>query len=261
MRRVCVGSEGSRDGTDKRPFSLSRRMLGRGLSLDKKISLESINFVRVPLGDKGFSELCPALCASGAESVRVVGCNVTDFGGVYIASIIRSHGSKRDEAIWSAGLRGAAVKAHSEECPEQIGRMGCLVLDFSHNRLGDNSAQVIGEALANDAWLLGLNVGGNLITEKGGRWLYEGLEKNSCLRALVTADNKSIGEEVEKLISDKITCTADTSAPSAAQLPVVMRAMKAWSRWRAGRPDPIDAKPIRATSPVRAGEKLRGAKR
>ncbi|GMH74577.1 hypothetical protein TL16_g06502 [Triparma laevis f. inornata] len=218
------------------------RMLNKGLSLNKKINLESINFVRVPLGDKGLSELCPALCASGAESVRIVGCNVTDFGGVYIASIIRSHGSKRDEAIWSAGLRGAAVKAHSEECPKEIPRQGCLVLDFSHNRLADNSAQVIGEALANDAWLLGLNVGGNLISEKGG----------SCLRALVTADNKSIGDEVEKLIGDKITGTAETSAPAAAQLEIVMKAMKAWSRWRATSRDPIDMKPPRAASPLRS---------
>ena len=121
------------------------RTLGRALSMNSKVNLTSINFVRVPMGDGGLSELSPALCGSGAASISVVDCNVSDYGGEYVASIIRSHGARRDEAIWSAGLRGEPVRAHGDRCPRHIPEMGALVLDFSNNRLADNAAEVIGE--------------------------------------------------------------------------------------------------------------------
>ena len=144
------------------------RVLSRGLCLNTEAVLSQLTFLRVrTMGDAGLAELSPALCACKAVSIRIVDCNISDFGGVYVASIIRSHGARRDEAIWSAGLRGKAVEAHSEECPKEIPTIGVLVLDFSVNRLGDNSAQAISEALSNDSWLLGLNLGGNNMSDKG----------------------------------------------------------------------------------------------
>eukprot|EP00520_Triparma_pacifica_P018136 CAMPEP_0118656548 /NCGR_PEP_ID=MMETSP0785-20121206/13546_1 /TAXON_ID=91992 /ORGANISM="Bolidomonas pacifica, Strain CCMP 1866" /LENGTH=584 /DNA_ID=CAMNT_0006549411 /DNA_START=152 /DNA_END=1903 /DNA_ORIENTATION=- len=201
--------------------------------MNKNAKLKQITFLRCrTIGDKGLAELGPALCGCNAMSVRVVDCGVSDLGGVYLSSIIRAHGARRDERIWSAGLRGEAVKAHSKECPKDIPADGALVVDFSCNRLGDNSAHIISEALKNDTWLLGLNLGGNEISSKGAEDLLKGISTNKTVRALVLASNSGIDTSIESDIASVITEVASTPPPPAAGEELVMKAMRNWSKWK-----------------------------
>ncbi|GMI48792.1 hypothetical protein TrCOL_g10812 [Triparma columacea] len=214
-------------------FALSDvRLLAKGLCMNKKAQLSQVTFLRCrTLGAPGFASLSPFLCSCTAMSIRVVDCGLTDDAGPYVSSIIRSHGARRDEAIWSAGLRGRAVKAHSEECPKELPTIGALVLDFSLNSLGDASAEAISEALKNDCWLLGLNLGGNKITSKGAQDILKGIGTNMTVRALVLASNRGIEKSVEEKIAEVITAVAATPPPPAAGEELVMKAVRNWAKW------------------------------
>ena len=152
-----------------------------------------------------------------------------------MSSIIRSHGARRDEAIWSAGLRGRAVKAHSPECPPDLPKIGALVMDFSNNDMGDEAASAIAESLKNDTWLLGLNLGGNKVTDKGAEDIGKAVAVNTTLRALVLAGNDDISDGVEKVVKEGITVVAESEAPPAAGEEIVVRAMRLWQKWRNGK--------------------------
>jgi hypothetical protein len=105
------------------------------------------------------------------------------------------------------------------------------VLDFSLNSLGDASAEAISEALKNDCWLLGLNLGGNKITSKGAQDILKGIGTNMTVRALVLASNRGIEKSVEEKIAEVITAVAATPPPPAAGEELVMKAVRNWAKW------------------------------
>ncbi len=211
------------------------KILSKAISLNSTATLTQLNFIKIPLGDSGLAALAPALASSKAMSIRVVDCSLSDASAPVISNVIRSHGSRRDEAVWSAGLRGDAVKPHGPSCPTEIPFLGALVLDFSVNKLGDDTASAIAEALKNDCWIVGINLGGNEITDRGARALIHGLKTNNFLRALVLAENKITTDSIEDRLASAITSVADTPPPAAAQHDLVLRAMRNWARWKIGK--------------------------
>lgn len=69
-----------------------------------------------------------------------------------------------------------------------------LLLDLSHNALGDAAADALCDALYHDKWLLGLNVSRNRITRAGiARFADTLAQSNRTLAVLAVNDMKEPG--------------------------------------------------------------------
>lgn len=106
------------------------------------------------------------------QHLSLSGCRLTDQAKLHVAKVIsvssapchhctpptstslfnaftgQLHGAIRDESEWSASLRGDASSPAPPASPK-------LLLDLSHNSLGDDTADALSDALFHDKWLLG----------------------------------------------------------------------------------------------------------
>ncbi|KAE9050915.1 hypothetical protein PR001_g1955 [Phytophthora rubi] len=94
--------------------------------------------------------------------------------------LAKLHGVIKDEAVWSSSLRGEA--APNTSMPE-------LLINLSRNTLGDATAETICDALYNDKWLLGLNLGGNKISQQGTEAFIDTLANNNKTIAVLGLAN------------------------------------------------------------------------
>ncbi|ETI40006.1 hypothetical protein F443_14487 [Phytophthora nicotianae P1569] len=146
--------------------------------------LEDVSLSGSNLGDEGLEAIaialgkCPAL-----HMISLAGCGLTDKAKDHIAKIIALHGVIKDESIWSSSLRGEAPFAPAS--PD-------LLINLSRNTLGDETTEAICDALHNDKWLLGLNLGGNHLSRQGTELFIDTLSKsNQTLAVLALADMKN----------------------------------------------------------------------
>ncbi|KAG3011894.1 hypothetical protein PC128_g17106 [Phytophthora cactorum] len=146
--------------------------------------LEDVSLNGSNLGDEGLEAIAIALgkCPE-LHLISLAGCGITDKAKDHIAKIIALHGVIKDESIWSSSLRGEAPPAPSS--PD-------LLINLSRNNLGDETAEAICDALHNDKWLLGLNLGGNHLSQQGTELFIDTLSKrNQTLAVLALANMKN----------------------------------------------------------------------
>ncbi|KAG1703336.1 hypothetical protein DVH05_008245 [Phytophthora capsici] len=142
--------------------------------------LEDVSLNGTNLGDKGLEAIAIALgrCPK-LHLISLAGCSLTDNAKDHIAKIISLHGVIKDEAIWSSSLRG--------EVPDPP--LPDLLINLSRNNLGDEAAEAICDALYNDKWLLGLNLGGNHLSQQGTELLISTLTKSNLTLAVLALAN------------------------------------------------------------------------
>ncbi|POM63760.1 Hypothetical protein PHPALM_20797 [Phytophthora palmivora] len=148
--------------------------------------LEDISLNGTNLRDEGLAAIAIALgkCPE-LHVISLVGCGLTDKAKEHIAKIIALHGVIKDEAIWSSSLRG-------DVAPTPL--MPDLLINLSRNSLGDETAEVICDALCSDKWLLGLNLGGNNLSEQGtGTFINTLAKTNHTLAVLALPNMKNPG--------------------------------------------------------------------
>ncbi|KAF4038961.1 hypothetical protein GN244_ATG08951 [Phytophthora infestans] len=146
--------------------------------------LEDVSLNGSNLGDEGLEAIAIALgkCPE-LHLVSLAGCGLTDKSKDPIAKIIALHGVIKDESTWSSSLRGEAPPVASS--PD-------LMINLSRNSLGDETAEAICDALHNDKWLLGLNLGSNLLSRQGTELFLDTLTKrNQTLAVLALANMKT----------------------------------------------------------------------
>ena len=76
-----------------------------------------------------------------------------------IASIIKAHGGRRDELVWSASLREGLEMREAMERNKDNGKInvqGLLLLDISDIAFNSAAISTLAIALEGDSWLLGL---------------------------------------------------------------------------------------------------------
>ncbi|KAJ8574595.1 hypothetical protein ON010_g4617 [Phytophthora cinnamomi] len=144
---------------------------------------------------------CPKL-----HLLSLARCNLTDNARDHIAKIItvsdailascsrcqrhnqslglcgtQLHGVIKDESVWSSSLRGE-VAPSGASMPE-------LLINLSCNKLGDVTAETICDALYNDKWLLGLNLGENKISQQGAEMFIDTFTNNNKTLAVLGLAN------------------------------------------------------------------------
>ncbi|KAL4125602.1 hypothetical protein PRNP1_009351 [Phytophthora ramorum] len=146
--------------------------------------LEDVSLSGTNIGDDGLEAIAMALGKSPKlHLISLAGCNLTDKAKDHFAKIITLHGVIKDEAVWSSSLRGEVAPNSS---------MPQLLLNLSRNNLSDETAEAICDALYNDKWLLGINLGGNNISQQGTEVFIDTFTKsNRTLAVLALANMKS----------------------------------------------------------------------
>ena len=85
-------------------FTAGAKELGRGIAASK--CLAALNLAGTPLGDAGLMILAPALQRSvSLQDLCLSDCHLTDRSAASLTSIITAHALRRDDALWSTGLR------------------------------------------------------------------------------------------------------------------------------------------------------------
>ncbi|KAG7391215.1 hypothetical protein PHYPSEUDO_005576 [Phytophthora pseudosyringae] len=144
--------------------------------------LEDVSLNGSNLGDEGLEAIAIALgkCPK-LHLISLAGCSLTDKAKEHIAKIITLHGVIKDEGIWSSSLRGEVATPSSPD----------LLINLARNNLGDETAEVVCDALHNDKWVLGLNLGGNHVSQRGMEVFIHTLTKsNQTLAVLALAGMK-----------------------------------------------------------------------
>ncbi|KAG6610206.1 LRR-containing protein [Phytophthora cinnamomi] len=144
--------------------------------------LEDVSLNGTNLGDEGLEAIAMALgkCPK-LHLLSLARCNLTDNARDHIAKIITLHGVIKDESVWSSSLRGE-VAPSGASMPE-------LLINLSCNKLGDVTAETICDALYNDKWLLGLNLGENKISQQGAEMFIDTFTNNNKTLAVLGLAN------------------------------------------------------------------------
>ncbi|KAL3673863.1 hypothetical protein V7S43_001550 [Phytophthora oleae] len=142
--------------------------------------LEDVSLNGTNLGDKGLEAIAIALgrCPK-LHLISLAECGLTDNAKDHIAKIISLHGVIKDEAIWSSSLRGEVANTSLPD----------LFINLSRNSLGDETAETICDSLCNDKWLLGLNLGGNHLSQQGTELFISTLTKSNLTLAVLALAN------------------------------------------------------------------------
>ncbi|CAN0392423.1 unnamed protein product, partial [Laminaria digitata] len=132
--------------------------LAQGLKGNLKLKSLTVRHVRLT-DPRALSALSSAL--SGHPSLVTVSlrhcCLVGEQGGRLAASVVGAHAARREEMVWSSGLRQppGVVENTAAAAPARIATAGCLALDMSGNRLGDAGVHAVARGLQSDTWLVG----------------------------------------------------------------------------------------------------------
>lgn len=136
------------------------RVLASGVSQHGVLESVTVGGWRVP--PEGVALLLRSLADTSTTAISLPACGLADASVPLVAHLLRCHAARRDEALWSASLRGRHVqRGHSADGLSPVSRTGCLLLDLGHNDIGDRGAAALASALSGDSWLLGLNLDGN----------------------------------------------------------------------------------------------------
>lgn len=107
-----------------------------------------------------------------------------------LARVIKAHGGRRDEALWSASLRGRTV-SRGDRLGTEIAGQGLLLLDLSTNHFTGHAHAVLAAAIEGDSWLLGLRMTAPTADGALGVQHARTMILNPALVALVLADKPS----------------------------------------------------------------------
>ncbi len=98
----------------------------------------------------------PGLATSTSLQILALSaCNLTDVGINYICSVIKAHGTRRENQLWSHSLRSQSqARAH-------VHMSGLLLIDLQGNNFTSTGCRSLSRVLGTDEWLLGINIAKN----------------------------------------------------------------------------------------------------
>ena len=156
-------------------------ILARGIRANH--SLERLSLKQGRMGDRAIKPLLDSFQTDKIPGTLILAdCNLTDYSGVHLASIIKRFVTLRSVAEWESSLRGGVVN-HSQS-------QGLFELDISSNKLTDVSACELAAALYHDTWLSTLNLKRNKIGAEGGRIFSDLFLENASITSLNISSNR-----------------------------------------------------------------------
>ncbi len=122
--------------------------------------------------------------STSLQILALSACNLTDVGINYICSVIKAHGTRRENQLWSHSLRSQSqARAH-------VQTSGLLLIDLQGNNFTSAGCKSLSRVLGTDEWLLGINIAkNNNVSSKTVReWQDWMKEKMAAFRTLRDAN-------------------------------------------------------------------------
>lgn len=114
-----------------------------------------------------------------------------------MGKIISSQGQRKDEIIWSLGLRG-------EKPAEDLNVKGLCEVILSNNNLNDESMADMASFLKFDTWLRSLNISNNKVTKNGVIEIIKMLGQNSSLLSIDMRENEGFNRKASEIILERL---------------------------------------------------------
>lgn len=191
---------------------------GRGIATG---TLRFLSLRHVPLRDSGLDVLAPGLRACRCVYISLRDCKLTDASARALASIMRAHASRRDEATWAHTLRRGVVI--QEEAQAAARASGLAAFDIADNDLGDETSAEFAAAL--DEWLVGIHLAGN--SKLSAEALREAIVSKRCRLAAVRLEGTAASVECRRDIEHALSNPKDGIAGQHQQ--GALRIVQAWA--------------------------------
>ncbi len=142
--------------------------------------------------------LCPHLARSSIQVLALEKCELTDNSCEFLASIIKAQEAKLDNLYWNSTLRqNEATMPENTEIMSQ----GLVALSISGNKFEGKSILTLARVLKRNGWLLGLNMGNNMLSSEAIDTILDVIRTNSVINVVVFNGNP--GVEAMKVEVDK----------------------------------------------------------
>ena len=153
-------------------YSKNVLLISKGLSTNKSLQTLKISHCLIQLNS--FEDLIKSLYIHPCLSyLDLSNNNLTDKYGLIISKLITKHAQRRDQIIWSYGLRN--------EKPPLNAKMGLISLNLSGNKLGNESADYITKVLGTDQYMRAVYLNNNKIGNESCKKFIYMMRKNLSL--------------------------------------------------------------------------------
>ncbi|XXQ34839.1 Uncharacterized protein PBTT_05288 [Plasmodiophora brassicae] len=200
-------------------------------------SLRSVTLRDMPIDDATFARLVQSLSQGQINRWEFEGCNLTDACMRPVRDLLHSHNTRRDVAKWQDKLR-------SDQPSAPVAQLGVLALNLQRNAITDRGVHELAEALADDKWLLEIDLSANPIGAGAVGDLVDVLDTNAALSVVriddIACRDALLIDRLARRLVERADRKHGTPSPTAI-LPAspskpVWRARKAKSQWPSTRP-------------------------
>ncbi|KAL1512428.1 hypothetical protein AB1Y20_005683 [Prymnesium parvum] len=175
-------------------------------ALKTNATLTSLHLHNSNIGGEGAAHIAEALKTNATlTSLHLEGNEIGDEGAAHIAEALKTNAT-----LTSLNLRGAPpLRRRDRHATRPTALRPCLALHLSHtrNKIGDEGAAHIAEALKTNATLTSLHLTSNNIGAEGAAHIAETLKTNTTLTSLNLRDNR-IGDEGAAHIAETLKTNA-----------------------------------------------------
>ena len=170
-------------------------LLNKGLTANKSLQALKISHCLIQLDS--YESLIKSLfnfpCLSYLD---LSNNNLNDKYGIIISRLITKHSQRRDQIIWSYGLRN--------EKPPMNQKMGIISLNLSGNKLGNESADVIAKVLGTDQYLRAVYLNENKIGNNSCKKFIYMMRKNLSLLTIDLRGNPGYDDYIHSRLVMKM---------------------------------------------------------
>ena len=176
-------------------YSKYTLLISKGLSTNK--SLKSLKISNCLIQLTSFETLIKSLFNhQNISNLDLSNNNLSDKFGNIISKLITKQAQRRDQIIWSYGLRN--------ENPPSNYKTGLISLNLSGNKLSNESAECLIKVLSSDQYLRAVHLNNNKITNEFCKRFIYMMRKNMSLLTIDLRDNPGYDEYIHSRIVMKM---------------------------------------------------------
>ena len=170
-------------------------LINKGITNNKSLQALKLSHCLIQLNS--FESLIKSLYIHPSLSyLDLSNNNLTDKYGLIISKLITKHSQRRDQIIWSYGLRN--------EKPPMNSKMGLISLNLSGNKLSNESAEVIAKILGTDQYLRAVYLNENKIGNNSCKKFIYMMRKNLSLLTIDLRGNPGYDEFIHSRLVMKM---------------------------------------------------------
>ena len=176
-------------------YSKYTLLISKGLSTNK--SLKSLKISNCLIQLTSFETLIKSLFNhQNISNLDLSNNNLSDKFGNIISKLITKQAQRRDQIIWSYGLRN--------ENPPSNYKTGLISINLSRNKLSNESAECLIKVLSSDQYLRAVHLNNNKITNEFCKRFIYMMRKNMSLLTIDLRNNPGYDEYIHSRIVMKM---------------------------------------------------------